>query len=106
MLDNYTGRSVALANRKFKSLELLQKWWEKCTPATYVASSSTVRYRCLQFCLRGCKARRRHLMTTGGDLEGLGTVPQQKLKWGRPMHPSPQYFEKYCENYCYWMRGK
>ena len=31
----------------------------------------------------------------GGDLRGnWGTVPP-KLEGGRPMHPSPQYFEKY-----------
>jgi len=31
----------------------------------------------------------------GGDLGGtVGTVPEN-LRWrGRPMHPTPQYFEK------------
>src|SRR6218665_27977 len=37
----------------------------------------------------------------GGDLVGLGDGPQKFLRWGRPMHPSPQYLEKYC----YWIQS-
>ena len=30
-----------------------------------------------------------------GDLGGTeGTILQKKVRWGRPMHPSPQDFEK------------
>jgi len=32
----------------------------------------------------------------------VGGLPPQIWGGGRPMHPSPQYFEKYC----YWIRGK
>jgi len=31
--------------------------------------------------------------------EGLGNGPPKFEVGGRPMHPSPKYFE----NYCYWM---
>ena len=41
---------------------------------------------------------------TGVDLGGTGEmVPKTFEVGGLPMHPSPQYFEKYFEKYCYWI---
>jgi len=33
-------------------------------------------------------------MTMGGDLGETGGRSPKILRWGRPMHPSPQYLEK------------
>src|SRR6218665_3415548 len=41
-------------------------------------------------------------VSMSGDLAGLGGRSPQNLRWGRPMHPSTQNFEKYC----YRMRVK
>ena len=48
---------------------------------------------CMYVCLYICR---------GGDLGGTGgDGPPQNLRWGgRPMHWSPQYFEKQCCRMC------
>lgn len=53
-------RRISLANRKLTSPLLLREWSDECQVNV---SSSTVRRRCLQFGLRGCKARNKPLMT-------------------------------------------
>lgn len=75
-----TLRRISLTNRKLTSPELLREWWEKCD---IVASPSTVRRRCLQFGLRGCKARRKPLMT---DVQR-----RKRIQWAR------QYANWSCE---------
>jgi len=42
------------------------------------------------------------LIMHGEDLGVWGDGPPENLRWGRPMHWSFQYLEKYC----YWMWGK
>lgn len=53
-------KRTCMGNRKLTSPQLLREWQEKCSVHV---SSSTVRRRCLQFGLRGCKARRKPLLT-------------------------------------------
>lgn len=53
-------RRISLADRKLTSPQLLRQWQDKCGIAV---SPSTVRKRCLEFGLRGCKARRKPLLT-------------------------------------------
>lgn len=67
-----TLRRLSLGNRKLTSPQLLREWWEKCK---VVGSSSTVRRRCLQFGLRGCKARKKPLMT---DVQR-----RKRIQWAR-----------------------
>ena len=67
-----TLRRISLANRKLTSPELLREWWEKYD---IVASVATVRRRCLQVGLRGCKARRKPLMT---DVQR-----RKRIQWSR-----------------------
>ena len=52
---------LSLANRKLTSPELAKRWTESCSVDV---SSVTVRRRCLEIGLRGCKARRKPLMTS------------------------------------------
>jgi len=75
-----TLRRISLANRKLTSPQLLRQWWEKCN---VTVSSSTVRRRCLNFGLRGCKARRKPLMT---DVQR-----RNRIQWAR------QYSSWTCE---------
>lgn len=51
---------TSLANRKLTSPLLLREWQEKCSVDV---CTSTVRRRCLEFGLRGCKARKKPLLT-------------------------------------------
>ena len=53
-------RRISLSNRKLTSPQLLRQWSDDCG---VMAASSTVRRRCLQFGLRGCKACNKPLMT-------------------------------------------
>lgn len=67
-----TLRRTSLANRKLTSPQLLREWQEKCNVLT---STSTVRRRCLQFGLRGCKARQKPLMTDAQR--------RKRIEWAR-----------------------
>jgi transposase len=51
---------TSLVNRKLTSPLLLREWQEKCSVDV---CPSTVRRRCLEFGLRGCKARKKPLLT-------------------------------------------
>jgi len=53
-------RRTALANRRLTSPQLLRQWQDKCSVNV---STSTVRRRCLAAGLRGCKARKKPLLT-------------------------------------------
>jgi len=56
-----TLRRMSLTNCKLTSPQMLRQWVDTC--GDVVVSSSTVRRRCLEFGLRGCKARRKPLLT-------------------------------------------
>ena len=65
-------RRVSLSNRKLTSPELLREWKDACSVNV---CTSTVRRRCLSFGLKGCKARKKPLLT----------VEQRKkrMAWGK-----------------------
>ena len=67
---------TSLCNRKLTSPELLREWKEKCSVS---ASTSTVRRRCLEFGLRGCKARKKPLLTVDQRKRRL----QWAVKYGK-----------------------
>jgi transposase len=70
-------RRTSLADRRLTSPQLVRQWREKCG---VMASPSTVRKRCLEFGLRGCKARRKPLLS---DAQRKCRVEWAKkyLKW-------------------------
>lgn len=51
---------ISLGNRKLTSPDLLREWKDKCLVNV---CTSTVRRRCLEYGLRGCKARKKPLLT-------------------------------------------
>ena len=58
--DDRVLRRLSLTNRKLTSPQLAHQWMESCSAHV---SPSTVRRRCLEFGLKGCRARRKPLVT-------------------------------------------
>lgn len=73
----HTCSCISLTNRKLESSELLQSGE---IIAMFVASLLTVRRRCLQFALRGYRARSRRLITDIHRRKGIQWT-QRHASW-------------------------